>query len=267
MKRAVLGVLLLSMTVLAGCETGYSSASSSGFSSGPLYVASPLPVDGAVEGRPSPGRPRWVMGSSLGMVPFAMEKPRGYFEASSYGASGSYAEPAKSEWFKFTPRGTRWHNLLLIDRESGASRLLLDRRGLVLGVDIAATPMEPGPNATDDDPDLVPAGPPPFLMFTVVQQDTNDDGLLDENDASVVYLCDGEGGDLRQITPDGTKVRAWDFDDESHVLYFIVTSDTDQNQTFTSDDASKLYRLVLEDGGEASPFAVETFGRAEKLLQ
>jgi hypothetical protein len=214
--------------------------------------------------------PILVSDSPLMLVPFAMERKRGLFEHTSYGTSFGpgygFLGPARFEWFKFAPEGTHWHNILLADRRTGATRLLLDHRALVLGVEIAPQPdaRDPGRPA-----ERIAAGPPPFLIFRVVQQDTNGDKLLTEKDATVLYLCDGSGRDVRQVTPDGTQTWSWQWDAENEALYLMVASDGDGDGKFTTKDETRLMRLDLkrQGGSVAEPMGTESFRQATELLR
>ena len=228
---------------------------------GPAFVAAEVPPTGAVEGRPTPGPRLLVPGSPLTIVPFAMERPRPRFKQSAYGTSLGTFGPADGELFKRQPRGVRWHNAVLLNGEAGLRTLLLDRRGVV-----TAFYMGP-PTGERDLGSGVQPWPPSFLLFFVVHDDVDGSGVLDAGDGSVLYLSDGEGRHLRQVTPDGTACWSHDYDRAAGRLYLLVADDSDGEPGFGPADRSRLMAVPIDGDAMAEPVAPRLFERAEALMR
>jgi hypothetical protein len=86
-----------------------------------------------------------------------------------------------------------------------------------------------------------------FIIFTLVEEDFNNDKEIDEDDAETVYKCNILGQDIRQISPDRIKLTDWEVDTKSDIIYLSITTDVDGNKKFDDKDISKIIKTSISD--------------------
>lgn len=74
-----------------------------------------------------------------------------------------------------------------------------------------------------------------FLVYTLVDVDTNRDGRYDSNDIKTLYLSHIDGTSFTKLTPDFHELLEWKIID--HKLYFRSIEDINKNGEFDSKDA------------------------------
>jgi len=74
-----------------------------------------------------------------------------------------------------------------------------------------------------------------FLVYTLVDMDTNRDGRYDSNDIKTLYLSRINGANFTKLTPDYHELLEWKVIDEK--LYFRTIEDINKNGEFDSKDA------------------------------
>lgn len=74
-----------------------------------------------------------------------------------------------------------------------------------------------------------------FLVYTLVDVDTNRDGRYDSNDIKTLYLSRIDGTSFTKLTPDFHELLEWKIID--HKLYFRSIEDINKNGEFDSKDA------------------------------
>lgn len=240
----------------------------------------PTTVASAIEGRSTWGEPMPISGRSIVLVPFSVRglKEDGEFldpfasrpvardiTGQPTNASGGSWRPigigqntlgisealASSDYYDFSRRAAamnvRWHNAVV--REIGTAReaAILDQRGIISGW-AALQPPEPEPASKDDRPRRPPVE---ALVFLVTLEDTSKDGTLNYEDARHAIMGDGEGRNLRAVTPPGAHVRSYDYDAARGLVYFEVVDDTDGNGKFEFSDVARWWVLDLRKGAPA----------------
>lgn len=86
-----------------------------------------------------------------------------------------------------------------------------------------------------------------FLVYTLVDVDTNKDGRYDDNDIKTLYISNINGRKFTKLTPDLHELLDWQVIDEK--LYFRSIEDINKNGEFDSKDAVhySFINLLNED--------------------
>ena len=79
-----------------------------------------------------------------------------------------------------------------------------------------------------------------LFLYTIVNQDTNQDKVLNTEDAERGYLSDLSGKSLRAITPANTKLTQWQCDFERNQLILFVREDSNGDRQFEQDNIDTL---------------------------
>jgi len=92
-----------------------------------------------------------------------------------------------------------------------------------------------------------------FLVYTLVDVDTNRDGRYDSNDIKTLYLSRIDGTSFTKLTPDFHELLEWKIID--HKLYFRTIEDINKNGEFDSKDAVHYsYVNLLKDEWEMETY-------------
>ena len=84
----------------------------------------------------------------------------------------------------------------------------------------------------------------PYLFYTIIKADTNADGDQDGEDASALFVSDRNGRQLRQLTPDGTRLESRLLLPKTSLLLAEVRPDVNRDGNFTH--ADDTYRLRFD---------------------
>lgn len=85
----------------------------------------------------------------------------------------------------------------------------------------------------------------PFLFYTIIKADTDADGLQNDDDASSLFVSDRSGRQLRQLTPDGTRLERRVFLPKTSLVLVEVRPDADRNHRFSYADGTYWLRFDL----------------------
>ena len=75
-----------------------------------------------------------------------------------------------------------------------------------------------------------------FLLYSVVDMDTNKDGKYDSSDVKSVYISDQAGNGFEKLSPDMQEVLDWKIIATQKRLYFRTIEDINKNGEFDSND-------------------------------
>jgi len=219
--------------------------------------------EGAIEGRPTLGIPIALPGHTTCLIPFSLETRKWMFQDSDPytrggGASAGYLSNVFYPGDCPAPGGSvRWHNAIVSDLAKGDQWMILSERGVIARWRVLGrTP---------------PSGEPfrgEAIVFIATLDDSNHDGLLDDLDASMAIVADGDGRNPRIVTPRTAQVWDFSFDEENSRLYLLVVADTNADGRFSTQDAPVPFVLGLRDHGPAAPAVGDDLRRrAEALLR
>lgn len=75
-----------------------------------------------------------------------------------------------------------------------------------------------------------------YLIYKVLDQDTNRDGKLDDDDIETLYLSNIDGKKFTKLTPEYQELIDWNIIQELNRIYFRSIEDTNKNGEFDKDD-------------------------------
>lgn len=258
MRRLALLVAWLPIwAILPGCSTY------------PSDVARPTMAltsqQGAVAGRPALGMPEPVPGHPTVLIPFVLENHKGWFEASDpFARGGQAASAAAIHRTAYHPAAwdssVRWHNAIIRDLKTGDEWPILSTRGVISRRQVFFQPVtEPTPAQP-----LLAAG----MVFIATTADSNQDGAIDDRDANVAIVCNGDGRNPRVISPTAAQVWSVSFDPDRRLVFMYVLADTDGDGSFTPSDSPRPYVFELDSPGPARPVVSQAIAeRVQSLLQ
>ncbi|MEL6496252.1 MAG: hypothetical protein AAFQ41_14185 [Cyanobacteria bacterium J06623_7] len=126
-------------------------------------------------------------------------------------------------------------NLVFHGHQSDRTHLLLDRNAFVAEFDYLAN-SQPINSKIDRTTTVSSCQPPKgtpldhrftrLMLYQIVKQDTDQDGVLDFGDANQGYISDLSGQNLQVITPDLTKLKGWHCDYQREKLLLFVQEST-----------------------------------------
>lgn len=175
--------------------------------------------------------PAWEQKSDYYFIPVDLEK-KIQAEEPAYDISRS-VEKSRLNYY----RDNGAYNFVVMNKKTGESRLLLDKKAYVQGpyfIDVKdeAKPLE---------------NKPVRILFKIAFEDTNQDGVLNNRDTLVGYLSNLDGTNLIQITPEKMQLERWQNDAESKKLFLTVSHDTNDDHKFNLDDPKFLLAVSIDD--------------------
>jgi hypothetical protein len=145
------------------------------------------------------------------------------------------------------------YNMIFYNKTSGQSNILLNRKALIskfeylLGKQETENPTEG--NVQTNQPKQnrskkVSSKPQnQWLLFHIIDSDTNGDGKLNDADAIIGYLSNLGGKSLQAITPPDTQLISWVFDEKSGGIFLTIRKDSDGDRKFTAKDGIDFVRV------------------------
>lgn len=86
-----------------------------------------------------------------------------------------------------------------------------------------------------------------ILVYSVSDQDTNDDGTIDSNDSEALYVSYSSGQNFTRLTPPLQELIDWNIINAQHRLYFRTIEDTDKNGKFEKTDKLNHYYIDFDE--------------------
>jgi hypothetical protein len=145
-------------------------------------------------------------------------------------------------------------NVLIRNSRTGVQRLLLKEPAVVTSLSM------PTPKCASGEGD-VPCG---TLIWTLIDQDTNHDGVINALDTRHLYLSDLTGQNLRALSPEGAQALRWQWDSHSKELFISVRRDTNGDGQYTEEDGTEL---LVARGDPLAPAAPVIDATILKLLE
>lgn len=121
-----------------------------------------------------------------------------------------------------------WNNAIVYDAQGRQSRLLLNRRATILH--FYAPRSEPAHDAA-------------YLLFAIADNDTNQDGVIDDHDAVVLYVSDAAGRSLAAVTPPDAHFNSVTFTSRADSLYAQISTDPESTHKFTGANPVQMLRI------------------------
>lgn len=203
-----------------------------------------------------------IPGRGAVLVPFAIESDKGAFDSRDPFASQSCSVAAGRVSASSNDWGwggaVRWHNAIIRDIGAGKEWTILDRRGVISAWKL----MGPRPRRPED-PYRAAA-----LMFFGTVEDTNKDGALNDQDAQVAIVTDGDGSRPRVVTPPNVQVRSAYYDEATNRIFLLLVPDSRGDGTFDYSNPPAPYMVDVSGSAPAVPVvSEETLRKVEALLK
>ena len=208
-------------------------------------------------GRTTLGMAIPIPGWNTCIVPFVMEDQKGWFQDRDPFTRGGLAPrsvPSGMASYLFYGSQARWHNAIITGAKSGDNRQVLDQRGVISRYTFYGTMT--GPESTTFRAH--------WVVFLATTDDTNEDGRLDDRDASYAILASTTGDQMHVVTPKDGQVWGVTASDVGAHFYFQVVHDTSKDGLFSDADATTIY-VWKPDLGEAMAVPVVSKAELESL--
>jgi hypothetical protein len=151
----------------------------------------------------------------------------GGFSSVSAGRRGAFSYSAASNQNYSNATG-RYRNIMFYNNATGASHLLLDKKGIISSIYYPSNKKE---NYVK------------FLMFAISDKDTNGDGYITGDDETIVYMSDLSGKNLTQITPANTQFLDWNMDEKGTYILISIVKDTNKDHKFDDKDDTAIIKV------------------------
>jgi hypothetical protein len=79
-----------------------------------------------------------------------------------------------------------------------------------------------------------------MLIWTLIGQDTNHDGVINTRDVRRLYQSDLAGLNWRALSPEDAEALRWQWDSHSRELFISVRRDTNGDGQYTEEDGTEL---------------------------
>ena len=99
---------------------------------------------------------------------------------------------------------------------------------------------------------------PDLVLYSVIREDTNGDGMLNRKDSEVTYLTDTKFERPIQVTPDKTQLMDWKVDPSQKGLYLYVRKDTNKNGEYDELDERSVLHTSLKSPSEGQPIEIQS---------
>ena len=133
----------------------------------------------------------------------------------------------------YSQRDGNLHNIIFYNKENGETHLLLNKKAFINSFDLLETKT---------------VGKPPtrVWLYRIIDQDTNADKKLNNEDAMIGYISDLSGKNLQQVTPNNTKIINWVIVPSQNAIFLKIIKDSDNDKKFTGTDKTNFVRVNLE---------------------
>ncbi|MBW4559414.1 MAG: hypothetical protein KME59_26590 [Trichormus sp. ATA11-4-KO1] len=125
-------------------------------------------------------------------------------------------------------------NLIFYRKQDGETHLLLDNKAVINSFDLIETK-------------LVGQPPTRVWFYKIIDQDTNKDQQLNQEDTVIGYISDLSGKNLQQVTPNNTKIINWVVVPSQNAIFIKIIKDSDIDNKFTAADKTNFIRVNLEN--------------------
>jgi hypothetical protein len=87
-----------------------------------------------------------------------------------------------------------------------------------------------------------------YIFYSVVIDDFNKNGELDDNDPDYLFISDKNGNDFKQISPIGANVNSWELIEKTGKVLIQTVTDTNHDKKFADEVVVVPYIYDLKGG-------------------
>lgn len=127
----------------------------------------------------------------------------------------------------------RLYNIVFYRKQDGETHLLLNKKAIINSFDFLESK-------------TANKQPIRFWLYRIIDQDTNQDKLLNSEDAILGYMSDLSGKNLQQITPNKTRIINWVVLPSQNAIFIKILKDSNNDNKFTSEDQTNFVRVSLD---------------------
>ncbi|MCP2728675.1 hypothetical protein, partial [Limnofasciculus baicalensis] len=138
-----------------------------------------------------------------------------------------------SDFSEYDRKGL-FDNILFYRKQDGESHLLLNKPAKISSFDTLEK-KEPGKPPTQ------------LLIYKIIETDTNADKKISYEDATIGYLSDLSGKNIKQITPNNTQILNWSIIQSIKSIFVKIIKDSNNDKKFTETDESTYIKVSLEN--------------------
>lgn len=125
-------------------------------------------------------------------------------------------------------------NLIFYRKQDGETHLLLNKKSVLSSFDFLEK-KEQGKNQIR------------YWLYKIIEDDTNTDKKLTQEDATIGYLSDLSGKNLQQITPNNTQLMSWTVVQSMGAILAKIIKDSDNDKKFTERDETAFIKINLDN--------------------
>ena len=89
--------------------------------------------------------------------------------------------------------------------------------------------------------------PEKVIIYKIISNDSNQDGHLDHNDITSLFISDSDGENFRQLSKLNEQLLEWNYLTETKKVYFRTVKDSDRNGTFDNNDKHTIYSTSINN--------------------
>jgi hypothetical protein len=130
-------------------------------------------------------------------------------------------------------RNDQLYNIIFYRKQDGEAHTLLNKKAIISSFDLLEIKAVNKPTTR-------------VWLYKIIDQDTNTDKKLNNEDAIIGYLSDLSGKNLQQITPNNTKIISWVLVPGQNAIFLKILKDSDNDQKFTGKDKTNFVRVNLD---------------------
>lgn len=135
-------------------------------------------------------------------------------------------------------------NVLIRRSSTGEQHLLLQMPAVLISLNV------PDPKCAAGEGN-VPCG---TLVWTLIDRDTNHDGVINFQDSHRLYVSDFAGQNFRPLSPEDATVLGWKWDGRAKELFVGVRRDANGDGQYADEDGAELLVANGEPLTPATPF-------------
>lgn len=126
-------------------------------------------------------------------------------------------------------------NIIFYAKRDGTSHILLTKKALINEFKLLEHKQESGKPVKR------------FWFYKIIETDTNGNKQLDAQDATVGYISDLSGKNLKQITPANTHIMNWNVIQSVGAMFIKIVKDSDNDKRFTEKDKTAFIKVNLDN--------------------
>jgi hypothetical protein len=105
-----------------------------------------------------------------------------------------------------------------------------------------------------------------FIIFTLIEEDYNNDDEIDDEDGETVYKCSIFGTDIRQISPDRIRLIDWEADESNDKILLYLTDDVNKDKKFDKHDETKILGTSISNSDIGKEILSDSVRNSMKTL-